>query len=128
MTTVVLAEPWPVWRTEINATLRPVPATVIAEADDGPDAISKVVAFKPDIAIIEPRVSHDDYGLTVMTEARAQGSDARVIFFAHTTESRPLYKTTIAGADGYLSTTAVAPDLCRAVKDVSEGRSRSRRT
>jgi two-component system nitrate/nitrite response regulator NarL len=120
VTTVVLADPMRMWRRALTEVLADCPATVIAEADDAPEAINKVVSLRPDVAIIEPGIS-DKRGIDVMHEARRQDSPTRFVFLAHQIETRPLYQAFISGADGYLSKTADAPQFCEAIRTVTAG-------
>jgi DNA-binding NarL/FixJ family response regulator len=93
---------------------------VVAEAEDGIDALEKVVAEKPDVAILDvamPRMT----GLQATHEIKKQAPDTQVLILSMHDDERYLYEALRAGASGYVLKRAAGEDLLDAVRAAARG-------
>jgi DNA-binding NarL/FixJ family response regulator len=93
---------------------------VVAEAEDGIDALEKAVAEKPDVAILDvamPRMT----GLQATHEIKKQAPDTQVLILSMHDDERYLYEALRAGASGYVLKRAAGEDLLDAVRAAARG-------
>ena len=95
--------------------------SVVAEADDGVDALELTQAERPDVAVLDvsmPRMT----GLQAAREIRAHSPDTRVLLLSMHDEERYFFEGLEAGAAGYVLKRAADTDLIDALRTVAEGR------
>jgi DNA-binding NarL/FixJ family response regulator len=93
---------------------------VVAEAEDGIEALEKVLATKPDVAILDvamPRMT----GLQATHEIKKQAPDTQVLILSMHDDERYLYEALRAGASGYVLKAAAGEDLLDAVRAAGRG-------
>ena len=93
---------------------------VIAEAEDGVDAVQKVIEHKPDVAILDvsmPRMT----GLQATHEIKQQAPDTQVLILSMHDDERYLFEALRAGAAGYVLKRAADQDLVNAVRAAGRG-------
>jgi DNA-binding NarL/FixJ family response regulator len=93
---------------------------VVAEAEDGVEALEKVIAEKPDVAILDvamPRMT----GLQATHEIKKQVPDTQVLILSMHDDERYLYEALRAGASGYVLKAAAGEDLLDAVRAAARG-------
>jgi DNA-binding NarL/FixJ family response regulator len=93
---------------------------VVAEAEDGVDALEKAVATKPDVAILDvamPRMT----GLQATHEIKRQSPDTQVLILSMHDDERYLFEALRAGASGYVLKSAAGEDLLDAVRAAARG-------
>jgi DNA-binding NarL/FixJ family response regulator len=93
---------------------------VIAEAEDGIDAVEKAVAERPDIAILDvamPRMT----GLQATHEIKRQSPDTQILILSMHDDDRYLFEALRAGASGYVLKRAADQDLVDAVRAAARG-------
>jgi DNA-binding NarL/FixJ family response regulator len=93
---------------------------VVAEAEDGVDALEKVIAEKPDVAILDvsmPRMT----GLQATHEIKKQAPDTQVLILSMHDDERYLFEALRAGAAGYVLKRAADQDLLDAVRAAARG-------
>jgi DNA-binding NarL/FixJ family response regulator len=93
---------------------------VVAEAEDGVDAIEKVLAERPDVAILDvamPRMT----GLQATHEIKSQAPDTQVLILSMHDDERYLFEALRAGASGYVLKRAADQDLVDAVRAADRG-------
>ena len=96
--------------------------SVIAEAEDGVDALEQTIARKPDIAILDvamPRMT----GLQVARHIHEQVPEVHVLLLSMYDDERYLFEALKAGASGYVLKRAADTDLVEAVRAVARGHS-----
>src|SRR3954464_6019916 len=96
--------------------------SVIAEAEDGVDAVEQALARRPDIAILDvsmPRMT----GLQAARHIREQAPDTHVLLLSMYDDERYLLGRLKAGASGYVLKRAADTDLVDAVRSVARGNS-----
>ena len=93
---------------------------VIAEAEDGVDAVEQVIKHKPDVAILDvsmPRMT----GLQATHEIKQQTPDTQVLILSMHDDERYLFEALRAGAAGYVLKQAADQDLVNAVRATGRG-------
>jgi DNA-binding NarL/FixJ family response regulator len=96
--------------------------SVVAEAEDGVDALEKALNQKPDIAILDvamPRMT----GLQAARHIRDQVPEVHVLLLSMHDDERYLLEALKAGASGYVLKRAADTDLVDAVRAVARGNS-----
>jgi DNA-binding NarL/FixJ family response regulator len=94
---------------------------VIAEADDGVDALERTQAEHPDVAVLDvsmPRMT----GLQAAREIRSHSPDTRVLLLSMHDDERYFFEGLEAGAAGYVLKRAADTDLLDALRTVAAGR------
>ena len=93
---------------------------VVAEAQDGVEALEKALAERPDLAILDvtmPRMT----GLQATSEIRRQAPEVQVLILSMHEDERYLFEALRAGAAGYVLKRAADKDLLEAVQAASRG-------
>lgn len=93
---------------------------VVAEAEDGVEAVEQAVKIKPDVAILDvsmPRMT----GLQATHEIKKQAPDTQVLILSMHDDERYLFEALRAGASGYVLKHAADQDLVNAVRAASRG-------
>jgi DNA-binding NarL/FixJ family response regulator len=93
---------------------------VVAEAEDGVDALEKVLAERPDVAILDvamPRMT----GLQATHEIKRQSPDTHVLILSMHDDEHYLFEALRAGASGYVLKRAADQDLVDAVRAAAKG-------
>ena len=93
---------------------------VVAEADDGVNALELTQAEHPDVAVLDvsmPRMT----GLQAAREIRSHSPDTRVLMLSMHDDERYFFEGLEAGAAGYVLKRAADTDLIDAVRVVAGG-------
>jgi DNA-binding NarL/FixJ family response regulator len=93
---------------------------VVAEAEDGVDALQKAVSEKPDVAILDvamPRMT----GLQATHEIKKQSPETQVLILSMHDDERYLFEALRAGAAGYVLKRAADQDLLDAIRAAARG-------
>jgi DNA-binding NarL/FixJ family response regulator len=93
---------------------------VVAEAEDGVDALQKAVSEKPDVAILDvamPRMT----GLQATHEIKKQSPETQVLILSMHDDERYLFEALRAGAAGYVHNRAADQDLLDAIRAAARG-------
>jgi DNA-binding NarL/FixJ family response regulator len=93
---------------------------VVAEAQDGVEALEKALAERPDLAILDvtmPRMT----GLQATYEIRRQAPEVQVLILSMHEDERYLFEALRAGASGYVLKRAADKDLLEAVQAAARG-------
>jgi DNA-binding NarL/FixJ family response regulator len=93
---------------------------VVAEAEDGVEALEKVLSEKPNLAILDvamPRMT----GLQATHEIKKQAPDVQVLILSMHEDERYLFEALRAGAAGYVLKRAADTDLVDAVRAAARG-------
>jgi DNA-binding NarL/FixJ family response regulator len=93
---------------------------VIAEADDGVDAVSAAQRARPDVAILDvamPRMT----GIQAAREIRAHCPDTAVLLLSMYDDDRYVHDALRAGASGYVLKRQADAELIEAVRSVANG-------
>jgi DNA-binding NarL/FixJ family response regulator len=95
---------------------------VVAEADDGAQALRLVEKHQPDIAVLDIRMP-EMTGIEATRRIKARFPQVRVLILTAYDDDPYVFALLQAGADGYVLKTASADELVRAVRTVHEGQS-----
>ncbi len=93
---------------------------VLAEAQDGVEAVERVLAAKPDVAVLDvsmPRLT----GLQAAHEIRAHAPSVRVLMLSMHEDDGYFFEAMEAGAAGYVSKRGADGDLIGAIRTVAGG-------
>ncbi|MGY1781965.1 response regulator [Geodermatophilus sp. SYSU D01036] len=93
---------------------------VVGEAKNAAEALARVPALKPDVAVLDIRLP-DGSGVTVCRELRSKMPELKVIMLTSDSDDEALFEAIMAGASGYLLKQILGPDLLTAVRTVAAG-------
>jgi len=94
--------------------------TVIGEAKNASEALARVPALRPDVAVLDVRLPDGD-GVSVCRELRSHLPDLKVIMLTSYSDDEALFDAIMAGASGYLLKQILGQDLVSAVRTVAAG-------
>ena len=115
---VVVADDHPMWRDAVSRDLVDAGFTVVATADDGPSAVRRTVATRPDVLVLDlnlPGLRGDQ----VCSALRQSGVGSRVLVLSASAEQRDVLEAVKAGATGYLLKSASRAEFLQAVRDTA---------
>jgi DNA-binding NarL/FixJ family response regulator len=95
---------------------------VVAEADDGAQAIRMIEEHRPDVAILDIRMP-EMTGVEATRRIKSRFPKVRVLILTAYDDDPYVFALLQAGADGYVLKTASADELLRAVRTVHGGQS-----
>ncbi|MEU9126863.1 response regulator transcription factor [Kitasatospora sp. NPDC048540] len=96
--------------------------TVVGEAGTVEQAIARVPALRPDVAILDMRLPDGD-GVTVCRELRSRMPDLACLILTSFDDEEALLDSIMAGASGYVLKQISGTDLVSAVRTVASGQS-----
>ncbi|MER5641127.1 response regulator transcription factor [Kitasatospora sp. NPDC002227] len=96
--------------------------TVIGEAATVEQALARVPALRPDVAILDMRLPDGD-GVTVCRELRSRMPDLACLILTSFDDEDALLDSVMAGAAGYVLKQISGTDLVSAVRTVASGQS-----
>ena len=94
--------------------------TVIGEAKNAAEALARVPALRPDVAVLDVRLPDGD-GVSVCRELRSKMPDLKVIMLTSYSDDEALFEAIMAGASGYLLKQIQGQDLVAGVRMVAAG-------
>lgn len=95
---------------------------VVGEAGTAEDAVAEAVRLKPDVILLDIRLS-DSSGLAASREIRMACPHTRVLFLTSFADEEVMVAAVLGGADGYLLKEIGGEALIRAIKTVAAGQS-----
>ena len=112
---VVVADDFPLVREGVVRALNADPAIeVVAQAENGQEALELAERLRPDVMILDLRMP-DLGGLAVLDKLRNTQPDIRVIVMTASEQASTLLDAIAAGAAGYLSKRTTGEELRQAV-------------
>ena len=96
--------------------------TVVGEAGTAAEALARVPAVRPDVAVLDVRLPDGD-GVTVCRELRSRLPDLRCLMLTSFADDDALFDAIMAGASGYVLKQIRGTDLVGAVRTVASGQS-----
>jgi DNA-binding NarL/FixJ family response regulator len=94
---------------------------IIAEAENGIDAIEKIKSLEPDLVVLDITMPGKD-GLEIISEMKRSGSPSKVLVLTMHESAELAATVQQSGASGYLVKTSAARDLIRAMQEIFDGR------
>jgi two-component system response regulator DevR len=95
---------------------------VVGEASTAVEALSRVPAVRPDVAVLDVRLPDGD-GVTVCRELRSAFPELRCLMLTSFADDEALFDSIMAGASGYVLKQIRGTDLVGAVRAVAAGQS-----
>ena len=93
---------------------------VVGEAATAADAIARIPAVRPDVAVLDVRLP-DGSGVEVCREVRSTRPEVACLMLTSFADDEALYQAVIAGASGYVLKQIHGSDLVGAVRTVAGG-------
>jgi two-component system response regulator DevR len=93
---------------------------VVGEASTAAEALAKVPALRPDVAVLDVRLPDGD-GVQVCRDLRAQLPELACLMLTSYADDEALFESVMAGASGYVLKEARRGDLLRAIRVVASG-------
>ena len=119
--TVLVADDHPIYREGIVRAINERPdLELVGEAADGREALDKIKALGPEVAVLDIRMPGLD-GTQVLSAMRRDGLATEVLFISAFMEPELAYKTVAAGARGYLSKESSRQEVCDAILTIARG-------
>jgi DNA-binding NarL/FixJ family response regulator len=119
--TVVVADDQALVRGGFKMILETQPdIDVVAEAQDGVDAVEQVEAHRPDVVLMDVRMPRLD-GVAATRRIVAKHPETRVLVLTTFDEDEIVYETFRAGASGFLLKTVPPTRLADAVRTIAGG-------
>ncbi len=94
---------------------------VASEAEDGIEAVEKVLSERPNVAVLDvsmPRLT----GLHAARQIRSHTDDVQVLMLSMHDDDAYFFEALEAGASGYVSKRGADGDLIKAIRTVADGR------
>ncbi|MFH8929613.1 response regulator [Streptomyces pristinaespiralis] len=95
---------------------------VVGEAGTAEDALVRIPAAAPDVAILDVRLP-DGSGVEVCREVRSRNENINCLMLTSFADDEALFDAIMAGASGYALKAIRGSELLAAVRDVAAGRS-----
>ncbi|WP_067537995.1 response regulator [Nocardia crassostreae] len=96
--------------------------TVIGEASDVAEALARIPALRPDVAVLDVRLP-DGNGIELCRELLSRLDDLRCLILTSFTDEQAMLDAILAGASGYVVKDIKGMELAKAIKEVGAGRS-----
>ncbi|MEU0464354.1 response regulator transcription factor [Amycolatopsis sp. NPDC006131] len=123
MIKVFLVDDHEVVRRGVADLLEADPAlTVVGEASTAAQALSRVLALRPDVAVLDVRLP-DGNGIELCRELRSRLPELNVLILTSYTDEEAMLNAILAGAGGYVIKDIQGLQLISAVREVGSGRS-----
>lgn len=120
---VFLLDDHEVVRRGVSALLETEPdIEVVGEAGTAEQAMARIPALEPDVAILDVRLPDGD-GVTVCREMRSRLPHVQCLMFTSFADDDALFDAVMAGAAGYVLKQVHGTDLIGAVRALAEGKS-----
>lgn len=123
MITILFADDHEMVRIGVTAYLSSQPdMKVIAEANDGKDAVEKALSLKPDIILMDLVMKQMD-GIEATKLILNEWPEAKIIIVTSFIDDEKVYPALEAGATSYMLKTSKASDIAEAIRSTHEGQS-----
>jgi DNA-binding NarL/FixJ family response regulator len=93
---------------------------VVGEASSAAEAMARVPALKPQVAVLDVRLPDGD-GVTVCRDLRSRMPELSCLMLTSFSDDEALFDAIMAGASGYLLKQVTGTDLVGAVRTVAAG-------
>ena len=118
---IVLADDHPIVRRGLCSTIESDPGLqVVAEANDGQEALEQIRTRRPAIAVMDinmPRLN----GLGVAKELQKAQLDVGIVFLTLHSEEDLLHEAMDIGAKGYILKESAVTEIVKGIKSVADG-------
>jgi two-component system, NarL family, nitrate/nitrite response regulator NarL len=122
MTQVFIAEDHPLYREGLVKSIRGHPELeLVGEATDGIEAVERIRALRPDVALLDLRLPELD-GIGVLKALGGNQAETRAVVLSAFADGNLILEAFEAGAAGYLSKEAMGDEVCVAIESASAGK------
>ena len=118
---VVVADDHPMWREAVARDLSDAGFNVVGTAFDGPGAVSRTLALRPDVLVLDLFLPGMRGGQVCAAIVQAQIS-TKVLILSASAELQDVLEAIKAGATGYLLKSADRAEFLDAVRATAQGR------
>lgn len=94
--------------------------TVIGEAGNGQEGISKALDLRPDVIVMDLVMPEMD-GVEATLQILKEWPEAKILVLTSYLDNEKIYPVIQAGAKGYMLKTSNAPEIFNAIRKVAEG-------
>jgi DNA-binding NarL/FixJ family response regulator len=94
---------------------------VVAEAADGREALSKAIAFGPDLVMLDARLT-GGCGIQTTAQIKRRLPQVRIVMLTHTKTDDCVRESLQAGADAYVLKDSTFEELAMALRSVMRGK------
>ncbi len=120
---ILLADDHPLFRAGVRQAIEKcADCLVIDEAENGDDALLKIISLKPDIAVLDVRMP-GKCGLEILEELAESNYPTKIILLTMYKNLNYFFKAVSFGAKGYLSKEDTVTEIIQSVKAVYSGES-----
>jgi DNA-binding NarL/FixJ family response regulator len=120
---IVIADDHPLMRHGLRQMIESESSlNIIGEARNGSEALAMVEELKPDVAILDVDMPHQD-GFQVARALKANNNPAGIIFLTMHSDEAMFHAALDLGANGYVLKDSAIDDIVTAVNEVAAGRS-----
>lgn len=121
MTTIVLADDHPLVRQGLRAVFEAnSEITIVAEAEDGTDAVRLCVEHRPDVVLMDLQMP-GLHGIDATRQVRAAAPETAVLVLTMYDDDDTVFAAVSAGASGYLLKGSDGADIVAAVQAAAAG-------
>ena len=120
MTRVIVADDQALVREGIRTLLEVAGIEVVAEAEDGAQAVAVIEEHAPEVALLDLRMPRHD-GIWALEQLKAQGAQVPVLVLTTFDDDELVLQALRAGARGYLLKDVTVEQLARAVRTLESG-------
>ncbi|MGD9798822.1 MAG: response regulator, partial [Acidimicrobiia bacterium] len=96
--------------------------TVVGEAGSVQEALARVPATRPDVAVLDVQLPDGD-GIEVCRELRSQNPDLQCLMLTSFADDEAMFSAIMAGAAGYVLKQVRGNDLVDGIRRVAQGQS-----
>ncbi|MFQ5579993.1 MAG: response regulator [Nitrospiria bacterium] len=121
-TTLLIVDDHPIYREGVTAIISKQPDyKKVGEAEDGKEALEKVLRIKPDIVIMDVVMPRID-GLLATEMIKKSAPKTKILILSMYQQKEYIFRAFRSGADGYISKSNRFDELLFALKQVRTGR------
>lgn len=118
--TAVIADDHPAMLTAVCEVLAEAGIEIVGRAQNGEDALAKIVARRPDVALVDVRMPRLG-GVEVAREAVRQAPETGIVFYTAYGDRALVLEALDVGVRGFVLKEAPLQDLVRAIEIVARG-------
>ena len=119
---VLIVDDHPLMRLGLRTRIDAEPdMEVVAEAENGPEAIAAYARLRPDITLLDLRLPGMD-GPQIINVIRGDDPEAKIIILTTYDADEDVYRAVQAGARGYILKGTFAEGIMEAIRNVQAGR------
>ncbi|HXI93918.1 MAG TPA: response regulator transcription factor, partial [Blastocatellia bacterium] len=119
---ILIADDHPIFREGLKKVISRDPQLrVVGEAENGNEAVARLVEFQPDVAVLDLDMPGQD-GFAVVRAAQAAKLAVKVIFLTMHNNEEILHRALDLGIAGYVLKDGAIAEIVNAIRAVAGGR------